>query len=490
MHTCKHNNNNNNNDDDDDCAPLRKHATMKSNTFATAAAFLATLALVRAAAPKCSPSSPCPSDAPCCSQYGQCGVGAYCLGGCDPMSSHSLQSCVAAPVCQSKDYKLDSLDDIMPNTKYLGDASTANWVSSGTAVAYNGDSVLLTMAPSTVGTLLTSTHYVWYGKISATMTSSRGQGVVTAFILMSDVKDEIDFEFVGDDVTKAQSNYYYQGITDYENMIPLDVSDTQVNVHTYTIDWTPDKVTWSIDGNEMRTLNRDDTWNATTGSYHFPQTPSRVQLSLWPAGLSSNGEGTIDWAGGLVDWDSQYMQNGYYYSMVSDVSVECYDPPSGFSGNTGGSAYYYTGGEFTNNTVAMGNNNTVLASLMATGENPDFGKPEPSSDSSSTKTQSAAQMTNTPESVPGVTGGGNVASSGNAPVDTSGDSSSSSSGSDSSSGSGSSSSSSGAGSGSGFSQGGSSSSGSDASTGEAPRTTIATSSAVALLGFFIAALVL
>lgn len=273
-------------------------------------------------------------------------------------------------------------------------------------------------------------------------------------------------------------------------MIPLDVSDTQVNVHTYTIDWTPDKVTWSIDGNEMRTLNRDDTWNATTGSYHFPQTPSRVQLSLWPAGLSSNGEGTIDWAGGLVDWDSQYMQNGYYYSMVSDVSVECYDPPSGFSGNTGGSAYYYTGGEFTNNTVAMGNNNTVLASLMATGENPDYGKPEPSSDSSSTKTQSAAQMTNTPESVPGVTGGGNVASSGNAPVDTSGDSSSSSSGSDSSSGSGSSSSSSGAGSGSGFSQGGSSSSGSDASTGEAPRTTIATSSAVALLGFFIAALVL
>ena len=121
---------------------------------------------------------------------------------------------MAAPVCQSKDYKLDSLDDIMPNTKYLGDASKANWVSSGTAVAYNGDSVLLTMAPSTVGTLLTSTHYVWYGKISATMTTSRGQGVVTAFILMSDVKDEVDFEFVGDDVTSAQSNYYYQGITD------------------------------------------------------------------------------------------------------------------------------------------------------------------------------------------------------------------------------------------------------------------------------------
>jgi beta-glucanase (GH16 family) len=70
------------------------------------------------------------------------------------------------------------------------------------------------MAESTVGTLLTSTHYVWYGKISATMTSSQGKGVVTAFIMMSDVKDEIDFEFVGENVGDVQSNYYFQGITD------------------------------------------------------------------------------------------------------------------------------------------------------------------------------------------------------------------------------------------------------------------------------------
>ena len=65
-----------------------------------------------------------------------------------------------------------------------------------------------------VGTLLSSTHYVWYGKVSATMTTSQGAGVVTAFILMSDVKDEIDFEFVGTDVQTAQSNYYWQGVTD------------------------------------------------------------------------------------------------------------------------------------------------------------------------------------------------------------------------------------------------------------------------------------
>jgi beta-glucanase (GH16 family) len=72
------------------------------------------------------------------------------------------------------------------------------------------------MAPDTVGTLLASTHYVWYGKISATMTTSQGAGVVTAFIMMSDAKDEIDFEFVGVDTQHAQSNYYWQGVTDCE----------------------------------------------------------------------------------------------------------------------------------------------------------------------------------------------------------------------------------------------------------------------------------
>jgi beta-glucanase (GH16 family) len=109
---------------------------------------------------------------------------------------------------------MDSLKDVQQNTVYLGDASNVNWVSSGIPVVYNNEALLLTMAESTVGTLLTSTHYVWYGKISAKMTSSQGKGVVTAFIMMSDMKDEIDFEFVGETVSNVQSNYYFQGITD------------------------------------------------------------------------------------------------------------------------------------------------------------------------------------------------------------------------------------------------------------------------------------
>lgn len=145
-------------------------------------------------------------------EYGECGVGAYCLGGCDPVNSNSLDSCVPSPMCQSKTYNFDNLDRVVSNTKYLGDASKADWVSSGQPLSHNGQ-VLLTMAEGTVGTLLASTTYVWYGKIQARFSTSAGAGVVTAFILLGDSKDEIDFEFVGVELETAETNFYSQGVT-------------------------------------------------------------------------------------------------------------------------------------------------------------------------------------------------------------------------------------------------------------------------------------
>jgi beta-glucanase (GH16 family) len=367
--------------------------------FLRVAAVAALVSSALADIPKCGPGSPCPAEAPCCSAYGQCGVGAYCLGGCDPLFSHTLKSCVPNPVCQSKDYKLTSTSDIVDISDYLGDASKANWVASGKPVAYNNDAILLTMAPDTVGTLMASTHYVWYGKISATLTTSQGQGVVTAFIMMSDVRDEIDFEFVGTDIEHVQSNYYSQGVTNYNNGANISVSNTVSTAHTYTIDWTPDKLSWIVDGKVMRTKNRADTWNSTSNRYDYPQTPSRIMLSLWPAGLSTNGKGTIDWAGGLIDWNSQYMQNGYYYAMFSDVNVQCYQPPSTAGPVSGSKVYEYTDAAGTNDTVATTNNLVILKSLFASGDDP---KVDPNASTSS----AGVKPTATPESVPGVSGAG------------------------------------------------------------------------------------
>lgn len=159
-----------------------------------------------------------------CLEYGQCGIGAYCLGGCDPLFSFDLKSCVPAATCKTQDYQLKDLNDVQSINDYLGDYSSTNWVASGNPAAYSQggtEGILLTMAEDTVGTLMATTHYVWYGQVSATLQTSQGAGVVTAFILMSDVKDEIDFEFVGVDTGHAQSNFYSQGVTNCKSCTPL-----------------------------------------------------------------------------------------------------------------------------------------------------------------------------------------------------------------------------------------------------------------------------
>lgn len=116
------------------------------------------------------------------------------------------------PVCQSKTYTFTDNTKILGKDKYLGDSSQTDWVMDGDAQIFK-DTALLTMAPSTVGTVLATTTYMWYGNVKARFRTGRGQGVVTAFILLSDTKDEIDYEFVGTNLSTAQSNYYHQGIT-------------------------------------------------------------------------------------------------------------------------------------------------------------------------------------------------------------------------------------------------------------------------------------
>lgn len=42
--------------------------------------------------------------------------------------------------------------------------------------------------------------------------TGRWAGVVTAFITMSSIKDEIDWEFPGNQTTEGQTNYFWQGV--------------------------------------------------------------------------------------------------------------------------------------------------------------------------------------------------------------------------------------------------------------------------------------
>ena len=48
--------------------------------------------------------------------------------------------------------------------------------------------------------------------------------------------------------------------------------------------------------------------------------------SLWPAGINTSAPGTVEWAGGMINWDDpDYKAAGHFYALVSSVTVACAD---------------------------------------------------------------------------------------------------------------------------------------------------------------------
>lgn len=94
------------------------------------------------------------------------------------------------------------------------------------------------------------------------------------------------------------------------------LSNSYANYHDYGLNWTPSQLQWTVDGNVVRTLTKSSTLNNSTGVYNYPDSPSRIQLSIWPAGIAAQPLGTQQWAGGLINWNtSDYNSAGYYYAL-------------------------------------------------------------------------------------------------------------------------------------------------------------------------------
>jgi Glycosyl hydrolases family 16 len=143
------------------------------------------------------------------------------LGGCDPANSFSIDSCAPAPICKNQTFIFQDFDRLVHVDDYLGDASQFGFVSSGD-VRHNSDGELvLALKEGSNGTFLSSTHYIWFGKVSVTLRSSGGHGVVTSLDLFADSKDQISADFVGNDTQTLQLDQNSQGIADGSMLIPL-----------------------------------------------------------------------------------------------------------------------------------------------------------------------------------------------------------------------------------------------------------------------------
>jgi len=107
-------------------------------------------------------------------------------------------------------------------------------------------------------------------------------------------QDEIDFEFLGKDKGIIQTNVYTVGTGNREEIHQLGF-DSSLEFHEYTIDWSPERILWLIDGAQVRKYEREG------GAY--PTKPMFLYASVWNAGYIDNG----NWAGCYVGCDEPYL---------------------------------------------------------------------------------------------------------------------------------------------------------------------------------------
>jgi beta-glucanase (GH16 family) len=184
--------------------------------------------------------------------------------------------------------------------------------ADGTTITYSDQGAAFTMKKETEAPTVTSTKYIFFGKIDVEVQVAPGTGVVTSFVLQSDDRDEIDWEWLGGDTAQVQTNYFGKGDdSTFDRGGYSPVSNPQTTTHTYTIDWTKDYVHWIIDGKLVRELKYSD----AKGGTRFPQTPAQIKLGTWDAGSSTSPDGTVQWAGGRTDF-SKGPFTAYYKSIT------------------------------------------------------------------------------------------------------------------------------------------------------------------------------
>lgn len=128
-----------------------------------------------------------------------------------------------------------------------------------------------------------------FGHVEYVIQAAPGVGIVSSAVLQSDDLDEIDWEWLGADNGQVQSNYFGKGQTTTYNRGAFHPDPSNQNgFHTYTIDWTADRIVWSIDGTSVRTMTQ-----TTAEAGQYPQTPMQIRVGAWSGGDSSNKAGTI-----------------------------------------------------------------------------------------------------------------------------------------------------------------------------------------------------
>ncbi|KAJ5135214.1 uncharacterized protein N7515_004492 [Penicillium bovifimosum] len=204
----------------------------------------------------------------------------------------------------------------------LTSGSLDHWKTTAGKVDSDDLGAKFTVAKQGDAPTLESEFYIFFGHVDVRMRTASGTGIISTWILESDDLDEIDWEQISTYDSKIQTDYFGKGnTTSYDREGTVAVSKPEDTFHTYSIDWTSERIEWSLDGKVERTLKYAD----AVGGQNYPQTPMRVRLGIWAGGDPDNEEGTIEWAGGTTDYSS-----GPFSMYIESVDIVNYNPAAAY----------------------------------------------------------------------------------------------------------------------------------------------------------------
>ncbi|KAM3435399.1 hypothetical protein MY4824_004865 [Beauveria thailandica] len=230
-------------------------------------------------------------------------VSAQTSTACSPLK----QDCPADPAVGKKGIRCD----------FTRGACDAFEHIAGKAVTYDARGAVSAVDAPRQAPTLQSREAIFFGRLEAEMQAAPGKGVITSIVLLSDDLDEIDLETVGSDTGRIQSNTFSRGDStrhDLLGYLPVADTTTRGGGHTYTVDWTTERIEFAVDGVVRRTLRRADIPD------RYPESPMRVKLGAWVAGYDGNAPGTIEWAGGVADFAKGAAEAVFKRVVVTDYA--------------------------------------------------------------------------------------------------------------------------------------------------------------------------
>ena len=141
-----------------------------------------------------------------------------------------------------------------------GSEAEASWSKAAyTTINYVDQGAQFRIAKQGQAPTIGTNFYFFFGRVDVTMKPAPGQGIVSSIVLESDDLDEVDWEFLGGFDNKVQTNFFGKGnTTSYDRMIEYNVATPQETWHTYSLDWTAERLQWIIDGTVVRELKYTD----------------------------------------------------------------------------------------------------------------------------------------------------------------------------------------------------------------------------------------